>query len=95
MGDDWAAQTAEGIERVVGAVRDKTAVPLDRAARYVVYGLVTAVLGLVAAVLLAVAAVRGLDRALPGNVWGAHATTSGIFLLAGLFLWSRRRARSD
>jgi hypothetical protein len=91
---DWAAQTADTIERVVGSVRGKTAEPLDRVARVLVYGLVAAILGVAALVLLAVAAVRALDVAIPGEVWSAHAVAGGIFTLAGLFLWRKRSVKT-
>lgn len=91
---DWAAQTADTIERVVGSVRGKTAEPLDRIARLLVYGLVAGILGIAAVVLLAVAVVRGLDVAIPGEVWSAHAVAGGIFTLAGLFLWRKRSAKT-
>ena len=93
-GDDWPVQAADTIERVVGAVRDKTAVPLDRIARVLVYGLLVAVLGVASLVLMAVAAVRGLNEALPEDVWAAHLVAGGIFTLAGLFLWSKRSRRA-
>ena len=91
---DWAAQTADTIERVVGSVRGKTAEPLDRIARLLVYGLVAGILGVAAAVLLAVAAVRALDIAIPGEVWSAHAVAGGIFTVAGLFLWRKRSVKT-
>jgi len=93
-GGDWAAQTADTIERVVGSVRGKTAEPLDRIARVLVYGLVAGILGVAALVLLAVAVVRGLDVAIPGEVWSAHAVAGGIFTLAGLFLWRKRSVKT-
>lgn len=97
--DDWVVQAADTIERVVGTVRDKTAVPLDKAARVVVYGLLAGLLGAAAAVLLAIAAVRALDVALGSafgvEVWAAHAVVGGIFTLAGLFLWSKRERRAE
>ena len=92
MGDDWAAQTADTIERVVGGVRSKSTEPLERIARLLVYGLVAAVLGIVALVLVAVLVVRALDIAIPGEVWSAHLVAGGIFTLAGLFLWRKRSA---
>lgn len=91
---DWAAQTADTIERVVGSVRGKTSEPLERAARVVVFGLVAAFLGVAALVLLAIAAVRALDVAIPGEVWSAHAVVGGIFTVAGLFLWRKRSAKT-
>ena len=93
-GDDWAAQTADTIERVVGSVRAKTAEPLEKVARAAVYGLVAAIVGVAAAVLGAVALVRILDVVIPGGVWSAHALTGGIFTAAGLFLWRKRTVKT-
>lgn len=90
---DWAAQTADTIERAVGSVRGKTSEPVERVARLLVYGLVAAILGAAALVLLAVAVVRALDVAIPGGVWSAHAVAGGIFTLGGLFLWRKRSAK--
>jgi hypothetical protein len=92
---DWAAQTADTIDRVVTGIRSKTADPLDRVVRVVVYGIVAAVLGIGALVLLAVALVRAVDVAIPGEVWSAHLAVGGIFSLAGLFLWTKRRGSGD
>lgn len=92
--EDWATQTADAIERVVGAVRSKTAEPLEVVARGLVYGLVAAIVGLAAAVLGAVGLVRILDLVLPGAVWTAHALTGGIFLLGGLLLWRKRTVKT-
>lgn len=93
-GGDWAAQTADTIERLVGGVRGKTSEPLERVARIVVYGVVVAFLGTAALVLLAVAVVRALDIAIPGEVWSAHVVAGGIFTLLGLFLWRKRRVKT-
>lgn len=92
---DWAAQTADSIERVVLGIRSKTADPLDRVVRIVVYGIVAAVLGAAALVLLSVALVRALDVLIPGAVWSAHLVVGGIFTLVGLFLWRKRRQPAD
>jgi hypothetical protein len=93
-GGDWAAQTADTIERVVGSVRSKTADPIERIARVLVYGLVVAIVGIAALVLLAVLLVRALDVAIPGEVWPAHLVVGGIFTLAGLFLWRKRTVKT-
>ena len=92
---DWAAQTADTIDRVVTGIRSKTADPLDHVVRIVVYGILAAVLGIGAVVLLAIALVRAVDVAIPGHVWSAHLAVGGIFTLLGLFLWSKRRASGD
>jgi hypothetical protein len=91
---DWAAQTADTIERVIGGVRGKTSEPVERIARVVVYGLLAAFLGVAALVLLAILVVRVLDIAIPGEVWPAHVITGGIFTLAGLLLWRKRRVKT-
>ena len=90
IGDDWAAQTADGIERIVGSVRSKTTEPVERVARILVYGLVAAILGVAALVLVAVLVVRVLDIVIPGEVWSAYVVAGGIFTLAGLLLWRKR-----
>ena len=91
---DWAAETADTIERLVAGVRAKTSGPLEKLARMLVYGLVALIVGLAAAVLAAVALVRALDLALPGDVWAAHGLTGGIFVVAGLFLWRKRTVKT-
>ena len=88
---DWAKETADRIESVVVSIRSKTADPLDRVVRIVVYGIVAAVLAGVAVVLLVAALVRAIDVAIPGEVWAAHAALGGIFTVVGLFLWAKRR----
>lgn len=93
-GGDWAAQTADSIERVVGSVRSKTADPIEKLARFLVYGLVAGILGVTALVLLAVLLVRVLDVVIPGEVWPAHLIVGGIFSLLGLFLWRKRTLKT-
>jgi hypothetical protein len=92
---DWAAQTADQIEKVVVSIRSKTADPLDRVVRIVVYGIVAAVLGIAALVLLSIGLVRALDVLIPGAVWSAHVVLGGIFTVVELFLWTKRRQPAD
>jgi hypothetical protein len=98
-GEDWAATTADAIERAVQSVRAKTADPLERVVRLVVYGLLAGIVGIAIAVLLAIAAVRGLveliDVTWQNEVWLAHLIVGGIFVLAGLLVWRRRRAKTE
>jgi hypothetical protein len=96
---DWPAQTADAIERAVGAVRAKTTGPAITVARGAVYGTFAAIVGVAAAVLLAISAVRALDiagRELlgPGHTWAAHLVTGVGFTLAGMFAWSKRTSGS-
>ncbi len=89
---DWTVQVADTVERVVGTIRDKTAVPLTTVARGLVYGLIALVMGVAALVLVAIGAVRALDAYLPGNVWSAHLLVGGIFSGAGAFLLRKASA---
>ena len=97
-GDDWATTTADTIERVIGSVRSKTADPLDKLARGVVYGLLAAFLGFAVLVLTLIMVVRGLVIALDlvwqPEVWPVYLVLGGIFVLAGLFLWRKRTAKT-
>lgn len=91
-GDDWTVRAADGIERVVTAIRDKTTFPLTTLARGLVYGLVAAVMGAAAVVVVAVGSVRAVDNYLPGRVWAAHVLVGGIFSTAGGLLLRRASA---
>ena len=98
-GEDWAATTADAIERAVQSVRAKTADPLERVVRLVVYGLLAGIVGIAIAVLVAVAALRGLviliDVVWQPEVWLAYLILGGIFVVAGLLVWRRRTAKTE
>ena len=87
---DWTVQVADTIESVVGSVRDKTAVPLETAARGLVYGIVLGTMGITALVLFTILLVRVLSYVL--EIWAAYALLGAIFTLLGMFLWRKRRA---
>lgn len=95
---DWTFAVAARIESTVGAVRNKTTVPVTRAAKALVLGLVAATGGIVALVLFVIALVRLIDVYLPVHpyarrVWVVYAGLGAIFMLVGMFLWSKRKAR--
>ena len=87
---DWAARTADSIERVVTTVRDRTTRPLLIAGRAIVYGLLAGIVGVAALVLFTIAAVRILviitDRA-----WLAYLILGVLFSILGLVLLRLRR----
>ncbi|HEV7888910.1 MAG TPA: hypothetical protein VGO92_15235 [Acidimicrobiales bacterium] len=96
--DDWAAQAADTIDRVITGIGDKTARPLTAIAGAIVFGLVLAAVGFALLVLLAVASVRALNVYLPIEpysraVWVSDAIVGGIFTLIGLFVWRKRRPK--
>src|SRR5688572_3780670 len=96
--DDWTVQAADTIDRVVTTIRSKTSDPLVGIARWVVFGLLAAVVGTMALVLLAVGAVRALVVYLPvgdNRVWVAQLIVGGIFVLGGLLLFRSARPRDE
>ena len=98
-GQDWPADVAHRIESVVGTVRDKTTLPVLRAAQAIVYGFLLGVLGALLLILTVIILVRLLDLYLPihpmgRRVWVVDAAASAIFMAAGAFAWRKRRPRS-
>jgi hypothetical protein len=96
-GHDWTTEVADRIEAAVTAVRDKTTVPVQKAATVVVYGLVAGVLGAMALVLLLVGLYR-LHVYLPFHpegrrVWISDVVLGAIFVALGGLLWRKRTAR--
>jgi hypothetical protein len=95
--EDWPAQMAESIERVVGSVRDKTTGPALTVARAIVYGTFAAVVAVAAVVVFVIGAVRVVDVYLPDAVfgethtWAAHLLLGLVFSAIGIVLWLRRR----
>ena len=100
-GEDWPIQAADAIERAVGAVRAKTTGPAITIARGLVYGTFALLVGSAVLVMVAISAVRALDVYLPDawvgeeHTWVAHTAIGAVFTLAGMAMWSRRRARDD
>ena len=60
---DFTTEAVDTIEKVVGAVRERTVVPADRATRWVVYGFLASFCVLFASVLLVFGAFRAADVA--------------------------------
>jgi hypothetical protein len=100
-GDDWPAQAADTIVRVVGQVRDKTTGPAITATRAVVYGTLAAILGTTALVIVTILLVRltivlvnnllgAFDLDEPGRaVWIAEILIGAAFTGAGLWCWNK------
>lgn len=96
--DDWTVAATDRIVGAVEAVRDRTTVPVQKAARVVVYGLLAGVAGVVAMILLVVGLLRlnvywwfGPEGR---KVWVTYAAISVLFLLAGALLWKKRLPRA-
>lgn len=92
---DWPAQAADAIVDGVGKVRDKTAGPAIKIARYVVFGAFAAFLGTVALIILLIGTVRAVDAYLPDawfgetHTWAAH-TIIGAVLCVFAILTGRK-----
>jgi hypothetical protein len=91
---DWASRTADSIERVVLAIRERTTRPILVAGRAVVYGVLAAMLGITAVVLLAILVIR-LLTALTGKAWLAEIIVGGVFCIIGIVLLIMRRLVSE
>jgi hypothetical protein len=98
-GRSWTGQAADTIETVVLTVKDKTTVPLQTAARGVVYGIVLAVVAVVALIVTLIAAVRIADVWLLGwagrvnghhRLYIAYLVLGMLCCLGGFFCWSKR-----
>jgi hypothetical protein len=97
---DWTYQVTDRVEAVVSAVRDKTTVPITKIATGVVFGLLIAAVGIAVLILLVVALLRVADVYLPFDpygrrVWVAYAALGAIFVLAGVFCWTKRSPRKS
>lgn len=92
---DWTTEAVDTIEKVVGAVRERTVVPAHRATRAVVFGMFAAFAVLAALVLLVFAVFRAGVLLAQGEVWIAWLVLGGIFVGVGLFFWAKRSPRSS
>lgn len=87
---DWGARASAIFLDFVDSVRGKTTGPVLKIARALVYGLVILVAAAMLAIFALIALVRLVDVLLPGQVWSAYLLLSVLFLLAGIFCWSKR-----
>jgi hypothetical protein len=87
---DWTTEATDLIEQTVAVARDRTVVPARIATRAVVYGVLAGLIAIPAVVMLVIAAFRGLVLLYQGRVWAAYITLGGIFIVGGLFSWSKR-----
>jgi hypothetical protein len=92
--DDWAAETADRLDQLVGTIRSQTTDRIVSIARLLVYGLLAAIVGMMAAVLGIVMLVRFADEFIPQEVWLTYLVLGAIFLIAGMLCWSKREGRN-
>jgi predicted membrane channel-forming protein YqfA (hemolysin III family) len=92
---DWTTEAVDTIEKVVGAVRERTVIPARRATKAIVFGFLAAFCIFPALVLLVFGAFRGGALIAQGEVWAVWLALGGIFLLLGVFFWLKRSPRSE
>ncbi len=93
---DLASRAAAQVETLVELVRDKSTLPLLKAAEAVVFSFVILALLAVAGILFAAAVLRILDDLVfHQRVWASYTVIGGVFTLAGMFLLSRRHPRPE
>ncbi len=100
-GGDWAAQAADTVERVVGAVRDNTTTRAITASRAVVYGLFAAIVGFALVILLIIFTGRFLNVVVfrdfyvgVHHMWAVYLFVGLVCVIAGAVMWSLRRPRA-
>jgi uncharacterized membrane protein YgdD (TMEM256/DUF423 family) len=92
---DLTTEAVDAIEKVVGAVRERTVVPANRATRWIVYGFLASFCVVAALVLLVLGTFRAANVYLARErVWAVWTVLGGIFVLAGSLLWLKRSPRS-
>ena len=99
----WSDQAADTVETIVLTVKDKTTVPLQTAARAIVYGLIVVVLAVILLVAGIVAFVRFADVYFLGwagikqdqhRVYIVYLVLGMVFCAAGFVCWSRRTPKA-
>jgi Putative Actinobacterial Holin-X, holin superfamily III len=91
--DDWTTQAAGAVERAVGMVRERTVGPAQQIVKFVVYGVLVAILALTAVVLFSVLVLRVLNLFLPD--WAAWLVLGALFLIAGFVAFAFRTPKRD
>ena len=91
-GKDCTTDLLDRLDHYIELVRTNTTDRLVKVARLLVFGLLAAIVGAMAGILAVIALVRLLDVLLPREVWLPYVVLGAIFLVAGLFLWSKRTA---
>jgi hypothetical protein len=90
---DWVMTVTDNIDRIVGAVREKTTRPAITVVRALVLGVVAAFAGGMALLLLIIGLVRLVNNFVPGPVWIAYLIIGSVLAIVGLILMRLRWAR--
>ena len=89
---DLVDKVLAALDHLLDVVHDKVLRPIILAARIVAYGLIIALAALVLVVVVVIGVVRLLNiYAFAGRDWLSYATVGALSVLAGLYVWRRRR----
>jgi tetrahydromethanopterin S-methyltransferase subunit G len=89
---DWTKDLLDRLDHYIDVVRSNTTDRLVKVARVLVYGLVIAIMGTMVAIISLITLIRVLDIVLPREVWLPYVVLGAIFLILGLFAWSKKTA---
>lgn len=89
---DWGAEATDRFVDLIDNVKAKTTGPLLKVLRALVYGIVAGVMAIMVLFLVVIGLIRFVNAYLPGDVWAAYLLLGSIFLIAGLFTWTKRTA---
>ena len=89
---DWGAEATDRFVDLIDNVKAKTTGPLLKVLRALVYGIVAGVMAIMVLFLVVIGLIRFVNAYLPGDVWAAYLLLGSIFLVAGLFTWTKRTA---
>jgi hypothetical protein len=88
---DIPVRATDLVDTLVGLLRDKAVRPLTLVTRAVVFGIIVFAASVVTVVLVSIASIRILTvYAFGGRVWLSDLVVGAVFVVAGLFAWSRR-----
>lgn len=95
---NWAPQLADTVDRYVGLVRDKATTKVVVLVRALVFGLVISLTAIATIVLSVILGTKLLQRIVnlgglvdrDSSVWVSYVLVGGLFVLAGLFLFTKR-----
>ena len=98
---EFPKKTVDFIDRVVGAVRDRTTKPVVAVTRGIVFGSIVVVVAVSLVVVALIALVRGAQEVFElflserRAVWASYFAVGGSFILVGALLMRARHSSGD
>ena len=98
---EFPKKTVDFIDRMVGAVRDRTTKPVVAVTRGIVFGSIVAVVAVSLVVVALIAFVRGTQEVFElflserRAVWASYFAVGGSFILVGALLMRARHSSGD